>query len=107
MKPFVFDPLRLRALGKMNAYGERSGHSCFHSHSCRQPFGKVHRLRQRLFGFAEVAQLALVGRLADGERARVHVEAPPPQRKQLAGAESLGHVQRQQDAISERYRRQY
>ena len=45
--------------------------------------------------------------MADGERARVHVEAPPPQRKQLAGAESLGHVQRQQDAISERYRRQY
>jgi hypothetical protein len=33
MKPFLFAPLRLRAMGKMNASGERAGPSCFHSHS--------------------------------------------------------------------------
>jgi len=58
-------------------------------------------------GLAEVAQLAPVGSLRDGERTCVHVEAAPPQRKQFAGTRPLGHVQHQQDAIPERYRRQY
>jgi hypothetical protein len=62
---------------------------------------------QRFLGFAEVAQLAPVGSLPDGERTRVHVEAAPPQRKQFARTKRLGHVQRQQDAIPERYRCQY
>jgi len=30
MKQFFLAPLRLRALGKMNASDERSRHSCFH-----------------------------------------------------------------------------
>jgi hypothetical protein len=38
---------------------------------------------------------------------RVQVEVAPPERQQLAGSKRLGHVQRQQDVISERHWRQY
>jgi len=61
MKPFFFAPLRLRALGKMKASKDGSGHSCFHSQSSfASPSGRYVALVYPLYrdepGFPIVAE---------------------------------------------------
>ena len=55
-------------------------------------------LRHALWSLAEGANLPSVDRL--GDRQRIHViEGLPAKSKEFAGAERIGHVQHQQDAI--------
>ena len=99
MKPFRLTPFRPARVGKDESF--RRGIRALllpKPQLVPQPFRQMHGA-ERLLGLAVVAQLAAVRRLGYGERPPIPIEATPPQCEQLAGAESFGHVQSQQNAV--------